>query len=413
MMPVWFESVQVGELSRSGDEGLAFHYDPAWVAEGRFPISVTMPLHTEPYDGSPATAWFANLLPEDAPLQTVADLVGRDASDLMGLLSALGRDTAGALSICLEDPTKEAQHVLLDTRDLARAILALDVRPLMTGKGIASTLSGVRPKLAVTLRDGALHLPLFGAASSHILKPQPPDQMFGLVENELLCTRLAAAIGIAVPDVTFGDIKGIPYLLVERYDRQRMGDGTVHRLHQEDFCQATGRFPAHKFEQAGGLSCQDLFATLTQYSSRAAADRLALLDMIIFAVCIGDTNRHAKNLSLLISERETRLAPAYDLVSSLVHKELPGHFAFNLGGQSHPEKMTKSDWQQFAHDVGLAPAAALRRVEELSQTILHHLPEVARDVAQEYPAIKRELLVMFATAIAMRSEAIHVNCAKT
>ena len=113
--------------------------------------------------------------------------------------------------------------------------------------------------------------------------------------------------------------------------------------------------------------------------------------MIIFAVCIGDTNRHAKNISLILSDEATRLAPAYDLVSSLVHKELPGHFAFDLGGQSHPEKMTKSNWQQFAHDVGLAPAATLRRVEELSQTILHHLPDVARDLAQEYPAIKKRI----------------------
>ena len=234
MMPVWFESAQVGELSRAGD-GLAFHYDPAWVAEDRFPISVTMRLRNEPCDGATTTAWFANLLPEDAPLQTVADLIGRDHTDLLGLLSALGRDTAGALSICLEDPAKEAQHVLLDDRDLARAILALDVRPLMTGKGIASTLSGVLPKLAVTVREGALHLPLFGAASSHILKPQPKDQMFGLVENELLCTRLAAAVGLAVPHVTFGDIKGIPYLLVERYDREHTGEDKVTRLHQEDF----------------------------------------------------------------------------------------------------------------------------------------------------------------------------------
>lgn len=41
-------------------------------------------------------------------------------------------------------------------------------------------------------------------------------------------------------------VKGKSYLLVTRYDRKTDASGNVHRLHQEDFCQALGIAPERK-----------------------------------------------------------------------------------------------------------------------------------------------------------------------
>jgi len=80
-------------------------------------------------------------------------------------------------------------------------------------------------------------LPLNGAPSTHILKPSSPH-FAGLIENECFCMKLAAAVGLPVAKVNMGRAGKIPFLEIERYDRRRLSDGTVERLHQEDFCQA-------------------------------------------------------------------------------------------------------------------------------------------------------------------------------
>src|SRR3546814_2063994 len=72
--------------------------------------------------------------------------------------------------------------------------------------------------------------------------------------------RLAAAAGLAVAAVEPRRASAIPYLLVERYDRSDAG-GTIRRIHQEDFCQALGIAPEHKYAIEGGpgfAACFDL-----------------------------------------------------------------------------------------------------------------------------------------------------------
>jgi serine/threonine-protein kinase HipA len=60
----------------------------------------------------------------------------------------------------------------------------------------------------------------------------------GVVANEALCMRLAAAIGILTAKVEACTVEGMDYLLVERYDRfYRTAPGkepVLERLHQED-----------------------------------------------------------------------------------------------------------------------------------------------------------------------------------
>src|SRR5258708_20730926 len=43
--------------------------------------------------------WAANLLPENEQLRTLGQLLGMARSDVIGLLSAIGGDTAGGLSL--------------------------------------------------------------------------------------------------------------------------------------------------------------------------------------------------------------------------------------------------------------------------------------------------------------------------
>ena len=55
--------------------------------------------------------------------------------------------------------------------------------------------------------------------------------------------RLAKYLGHSAASVETTLVKGRKLIIVQRYDRVIHQDGSVQRLHQEDFCQATGALP--------------------------------------------------------------------------------------------------------------------------------------------------------------------------
>lgn len=316
-LPIYYETRTVGEIDVSA-EGPAFAYDPAWLkTRGAFPISVLMPLSTPRVPPDIFLPWAANLLPEASQLRTVGLRLGAAPEDVIGILAEIGRDTAGALSIAKPGHTGSGDwRPIPDAKALQRILDELPNKPFLVGDdGVSMSLAGVQTKLGVAIdAEGRLCVPTEGAPSTHILKPDS-DKLFGGVQNEALCLRLAKAAGLNAPEVTTGKAGNRTYLLVTRYDRVRQGD-RWRRLHQEDFCQALGKPPAAKYEsnQSGipGPTLAQMFA-LTRRRMRAP-DILSLLDYVVFNVLACNTDAHAKNYSLLISGRGVSLAPIYDIM---------------------------------------------------------------------------------------------------
>jgi len=108
---VYFEQRLVGTIDVD-KSGPGFVYDGDWIGlRGAFPISTMMPLKVERIAHDVFLPWAANLLPENEQLRTVGQLLGMARGDVIGLLSAIGGDTAGALSI---GPLEELQLSDLD-----------------------------------------------------------------------------------------------------------------------------------------------------------------------------------------------------------------------------------------------------------------------------------------------------------
>lgn len=57
---------------------------------------------------------------------------------------------------------------------------------------------------------------------------------------------------------------------------------SAERLHQEDFCQAQGIVPEHKYQKEGGPSLKQCFALLRDVSSAPVVDLSRLLDAVIY-----------------------------------------------------------------------------------------------------------------------------------
>jgi serine/threonine-protein kinase HipA len=303
-LAVYFEQRSVGVI-KVDSKGPSFIYDRTWLAtRGAFPISTTMPLGPEPFGAAVFLPWAANLLPESEQLRAVGQFLGMSSNDVVGLLSEIGRDTAGALSIGNPGGTSSVYWRQVDTEaELERVIEELPSKPFLVGEeGVSMSLAGVQTKLAVGVDDrGRICVPTVGSPSSHILKPDSP-RLPGGVHNEAFCLTLAKRMGLQSVAITTGKAGRRMFLLVKRYDRTG-GGGRWRRLHQEDFCQALAKPPSAKYEinQTGvcGPTLNDMF-DLTR-RMMAPTEILRLLDMVIFNVIACNTDAHAKNYSMMLT----------------------------------------------------------------------------------------------------------------
>jgi serine/threonine-protein kinase HipA len=262
----------------------------------------------------------------------------------------------------------------------------LNARPSMPLAEFAAdlrmSLAGAQDKLPILYRDGHFLLPRDGAASSHILKPANarfPDS----VVNETFSTELAKRLGFIVSGVRI--IQSDPaFVLIERYDRKFLSDGTVERLHQEDFCQALGIAHQKKYESDGGPGFTKCAAVLEKTAS-PGLNRLRLARWGIFNALIGNADAHGKNLSLLYGEsRIPNMAPIYDLLSTAVYPELSTKMAMHIGGERLLDRIYGSQWERYSKDVNLSARRIFLEIETMTDQIVGQAEHVADEMKREY-----------------------------
>ena len=404
-LPVYFEQRPIGTIDVDKG-GPGFTYDRAWIAlRGAFPISTAMPFRPERYGPDVFLPWAANLLPENEQLRTLGQLLGMARSDVIGLLSAIGGDTAGALSIGQPGRTSSVQWRPLGDPDEIEAVLDdLPNKPFLVGEeGVSMSLAGAQTKLAVAVDEkGRICIPMNGSPSTHILKPDSP-RLPGGVQNEAFCLTLGRRLKIPTPELTTGVAGKRTYLLTKRYDRTDVG-GRWRRLHQEDFCQALGVPPSAKYESnrtgTPGPSLKDMFDVTRK--RMPATEILRLLDMVILNVLCGNTDAHAKNYSIMIRGNGATLAPAYDIMCGEVWGSVTKHLAQKISGKSRGDQLMAEDWQRFARDCGLNPKQVVERVAALAKAAIAEAEAAAADVAA-MPAGPHDILELTRVAVERRA----------
>jgi len=388
---LWYEDRLVGRLWRNTTGAIGFRYAPEWIGDDSFDVSRSLPQTTDefaPEDGT-AHRWFANLLPEGG----VRERIARDlkiANTDFELLRAIGGECAGALSILPEDqtPSSNWKYQTLEDAELAQLVARrgqiyasrpADDRPRLS-------LAGAQDKCPILLKDGRYLLPQGEAPSSHILKFETADYRH-VPAYETFTMDLAAAIDLPTAEVRLEAIGKTRYLQVTRYDRILSEDGSIRRLHQEDFCQALGYGHERKYQEHGGPSFAECFRLVQEASSEPAIDTQHLLRWQIFNVLAGNSDGHAKNLSLLHQpDRTVRLAPFYDLVCTRAIKRIDEHLAFEVGGERHPVQVTPAHWEALAKQCDVRPSFLVQWVRETASVLLDNLDPVREAFETRYGA---------------------------
>jgi serine/threonine-protein kinase HipA len=179
---------------------------------------------------------------------------------------------------------------------------------------------------------------------------------------------LAKNLGLLVPRVEVMTVQEDLYV-VDRYDRIRDEKGKLYRLHQEDFCQAIGFMPENKYEEEGGPSLSDCFSLIDRFSTNPALDRKQMLDWIIFNYLIHNADGHAKNLSLILSPDEIRLAPFYDLICTGIYGGINEKLAMKIGGENRLQWLMQRHWERLAEGIGIRTKFVLQNVMKMATQI--------------------------------------------
>ena len=313
----------------------SFTYSRAWLASPAVrPLSLSLPIPIgEPVISGPEVRhYFDNLLPDNLQIrERVRQRFGLRGTDAETLLQAIGRDCVGAVQLLPEgmepigfDRTEGAPLSGEDIESLLRNL----TRPVLGQRDEALddfriSIAGAQEKTALLRVDGQWMRPLGATPTTHIFKLPlglVANLRFDLsdsVENEWLCSRLLAALGLPVAQTDMARFGDQRVLVVERFDRRRVSEGRwIARLPQEDFCQATGMPAERKYERDGGPGMNDILRIL-------AAGSHPMEDGLVFALSqfafwlLAAIDGHAKNFSIFLEPGgRYRMTPLYDVLSA-------------------------------------------------------------------------------------------------
>jgi serine/threonine-protein kinase HipA len=383
-LDVFLHRQRVGILTQNNQGDIVFEYGGNYLGNpAARPLSQSLPLTQKRFNRKECRPFFAGVLPEESVREIIARNLGISARNDFALLEQIGGECAGAVTFLTKGTSlsdREDSYRQLSDAELAAILRSLPRRPLLAGEaGIRLSLAGAQDKIAVKVEGGTISLPLNGSPSTHILKPQI-ERFEGVVFNEGLCMKLSAAVGIPTAGIRTGRVKGIHYILVERYDRTHIpatsgGQPKLRREHQEDFCQALGMVSEHKYQGEGGPSLKQCFELVRNISSVPLVDLQSLLKAVLFNLLIGNNDAHGKNFSLIYrADGQTRLAPLYDLVSTAAYPELSARMAMKIGGEYDSEKVGPRQIEKLADEAALSVPMVRDQVTELADAVLAALP---------------------------------------
>jgi serine/threonine-protein kinase HipA len=383
----------VGTLSRQ-DGRISFTYDAGWRHDpDATPLSLSMPRNAGEHRHRVVAPFLWGLLPDS---ENVLRQWGRkfqvSVSHPFGLLANIGQDIPGAMRIVPTDDVDASQDGAVerlsaaDVAERLRAVRRDKSAWLGPGEGGRWSLAGAQPKIAL-LDDNGWGQPSGRLATTHILKPAITE-LDDHDLNEHLCLRAANGVGMNAVQTSVVAFEEERAIVVRRYDRVRLADGTWGRVHQEDMCQALGVHPAQKYQNDGGPSPRQIVELLRGAATprQADADVRSFVDALVFNWLIAAPDAHAKNYSILLQGRDVRLAPLYDIGSALPYSETHSDLyisklplAMRIGADYRIRSITAGAWDRFATMIGVERDWLRHRIAVLADSIPDAFADAAAD----------------------------------
>ena len=407
---------------------LSFAYSDNWRSvEGAYPLSLSMPLAATEHPHSAIEPFLWGLLPDNEHvLRRWGQRFQVSARSAFALISNVGEDCAGAVQFVRPERLEVLQNQTEPNVEwLTEAEIAARLRVLRNDAAAGRapqdagqfSLAGAQPKTALLFDGQRWGIPSRRMPTTHILKP-PTGDFDGFAENEHLCLSLARALGLPAARSEVRAFEDVSAIVVTRYDRLRGADPSdptrIHRVHQEDFCQALRVHPSLKYQNDGGPGPKQIVALLKANASAGAPrqkvrsgskegspdpaydeDIQTFVIALIFNWLIGATDAHAKNYSVMIGGGGlVRLAPLYDIASVLPYPDidpLKAKLAMKIGGEYRLRDIGHKQWRDLAADIGINPDEMVSRARAMAERLPENLEaeiEIANKAGLSHPVLR-------------------------
>ena len=401
-LDAWLYGTHVAQIA-----GTSIRPDLTWTGEalqrwghGSAVVSGLLPLSARNPATAAVRAWLRGLLPEGRARLRLAMRAGIDPDDVLGFLGVHGRDTAGALVLVPAgaDPTlPDTAPAELTDEEIGHL---LDQAAETGAADQLTSLGGLETKVALTRIPQGWGSPTPRFPSTHIVKLSRPPQSRSadLIDTECAALDLARRCGVGAGEAWLADFAGRRTIVVRRYDRLIGADDTISRIHQEDTAQLLGldtTDPERKFQYGRALPS---LAAIAERLDRMGVELADLVGRMTFTVAIGDTDAHAKNISVMHTRDGThQLAPAYDVAFHTHHAHAEQRFAMDIAGRRGTAEVSGSDLVTEATSWGLSPRRAHRVVEATLERLTTALIEIDRDA---HPGVGESAWVSVAERLA-------------
>lgn len=305
-----------GRILTSGDDYIFRYQEDALPNTA---ISLSMPVRADEFRRRDLHPVFQMNLPEGYMLEQLRNRLAKTVNvdpmlllALSGSSSPIGRiqvhsETVDALLGEQQFPGEKLEEIL--TWDGAEDIFAdlLDRYILRAG------ISGVQPKVLVPEQQD-FELRRATSKTSDLIIKSGRDEFPGLAINEFLCMSIAKEAGIPVPQFYLSD--NAKLFVMRRFDR----DEQLNPIGFEDMTALMGLSADQKYSKSYAAIAKAIRLFCPANNQRTSLDQL--FDYVALSCIVGNGDAHLKNFGLLYSEptqRDARLAPAYDIVNTTAY----------------------------------------------------------------------------------------------
>jgi serine/threonine-protein kinase HipA len=314
-LPGQTEPVVAGRLA-AADDGLVFNYGRSYLARedaislyepelplhlGILPLRDGLRMPNRIRDAAP-DAWGRRVI-TNCRLGAQGRSADTAQMDELTYLLESGSDRAGAIDfqrsekeyVAREAATASLDELLTAADKVEKGIpLNPDLdRALLHG----SSIGGARPKAMVAAAD-----------KKYNANFSSQNDLSNMVKAEYVAMRLAAEAGIDAAPVALRRAAGKDVLLIERFDREKAGNGWRRRA------MVSALTLLELDEMMARYASYENLATVIRHRFTAPKETLKeLFARLLFNVLCGNTDDHARNHAAFWNGRDLTLAPAYDI----------------------------------------------------------------------------------------------------
>lgn len=130
---------------------------------------------------------------------------------------------------------------------------------------------------------------------------------------------------------------------------------------------------------------KQMFDLLKRRSAYPIEDQTKLWDIIVFHWLSGNTDGHIKNFALVYDRHlnAVRLAPAYDILSTVVYDTHSKEMAFSIGGELEWSRIGREHFEKACDEIGLNRKIFMKRFDDLSGRFEPALKEATENLTSE------------------------------